>query len=99
MPTPEDNLGAVTDAPNGKVDSASDERVVNNVMRHEYRVLDDSEKMAMKAIKDAGLAFVQLLGKIGGPSRGPGVQASRELALAQTNIEQAVMWGVKHITK
>jgi hypothetical protein len=38
------------------VDSASDERVVNNVMRHAYRVLSDSEKAQMQKIKDVGLA-------------------------------------------
>lgn len=70
--------------------STSDERVKNNVMRHEYRVLSDDEKVAMKALKDAGLALVELIDSFG---------ASRELALAKTNAEQAVMWAVKHLTK
>lgn len=73
-----------------RVDSASDERVVNNVMRHEYRVLSESEKAQMKAIKDAGLQFHQMLDSIG---------SSREISLAKTKIEEAVMWGVKHITR
>lgn len=72
------------------VSSASDERVVNNVMRHEYRVLGDAEKQHMKELKDAGLAFVELCDRIG---------ASREMSLAKTNAEQAVMWAVKHITR
>ena len=43
------------------VDSASDTRVVNNVIRHEYRVLTDVEKAQMKHIKDVGLEFFLLL--------------------------------------
>jgi len=71
------------------VASTSDERTVNNVMRHAYRVLTDEEKAAMQSIKDMGLEFHNLVGSIGG---------SRELALAKTKIEEAVMWAVKHIT-
>jgi len=72
------------------VDSAGDARTVNNVMRHEYKVLSDNEKMYMKHIKDAGLEFHNMLEAIG---------QSRELSLAKTKIEEAVMWAVKHITK
>lgn len=72
------------------VDSTSDERTVNNVMRHAYRVLSDDEKQQMQAIKDAGLEFWNML---------DGVGQSRELSLAKTKIEEAVMWAVKHITK
>jgi hypothetical protein len=73
-----------------KVASTSDERTVNNVMRHEYRVLSEAEKTQMKNVKDAGLVFLQLIETIG---------QSRELSLAKTKIEEAVMWGVKHITR
>jgi hypothetical protein len=72
------------------VNSASDARTVNNVMRHEYRVLDEQEKHRMKEIKDQGLAFVEYLDHIG---------SSRELSLAKTKMEEAVMWAVKHITR
>lgn len=72
------------------VDSASDERVVNNVMRHEYRVLSDEEKALMKEIKDLGLAFIEKCNAIG---------RSRELSLAITKIEEGVFWSVKHVTK
>jgi hypothetical protein len=71
------------------IDSTSDDRTVNNVMRHEYRVLTDAEKADMKRIKDAGQTFLDILKDIG---------TSRELALARTKIEEAVMWAVKHIT-
>lgn len=69
--------------------STSDERVVNNTMRHQYRVLGDAEKANMAAIKDKGLEFHELVSAMG---------RSRELSLALTKIEEAVMWAVKHIT-
>jgi hypothetical protein len=72
-----------------QVSSTSDERTVNNTMRHQYKVLNDDEKAQMLTVKDQGLqfhAYCQSLGK------------SRELSLAQTKIEEAVMWAVKHIT-
>ena len=71
------------------VDSTSDDRTVNNVMRHEYRVLTEGEKQQMKYIKDLGREFHDMLGRVG---------ASRELSIARTKIEEAVMWAVKHIT-
>lgn len=76
------------------VDSTSDERTVNNVMRHEYRVLTDDEKLWMKQIKDSGLEFHTLLVAIERATQ----QRSRELSIAKTKLEEAVMWAVKHIT-
>ena len=76
------------------VDSTSDSRVINNVMRHEYRVLTDLEKDLMRAVKDSGLAFyaqIEAIEKVSSPSR--------ELSLAKTKIEEGVMWAVKHLTK
>lgn len=81
------------------VPSTSDQRVANNIMRHNYRVLDASEKDQMGAIKDTGLYFIQQLHSIGGTDNTQDRQASRELSLAQTKIEEAVMWAVKHITR
>lgn len=81
------------------MESTSDQRVVNNIMRHEYRVLTNDEKMQMQAVKDAGLAFVVLLHSIGETAPAHDRQASRELSLAQTAIEEAVMWATKHITR
>jgi hypothetical protein len=71
------------------VNSTSDQRTVNNVMRHAYRVLTDDEKAAMQAIKDKGLELHDLIESIG---------QSRELSLAKTKTEEAVMWAVKHLT-
>jgi hypothetical protein len=72
------------------VDSTSDARVANNVVRHEYRVLSDAEKAQMKRLKDLSLAFIEACDEIG---------SSREMSLAKTNAEQAVMWAVKHVTR
>ena len=71
------------------MDSTSDERVVNNVMRHEYRVLTTEEKGKMLNFKDMGLCFVEFCDEIG---------SSRELSVAKTKMEEAVMWAVKHVT-
>ena len=62
----------------------------SNVMHHEYRVLNDGEKADMLRVKDKGLDFHDTLGSLG---------SSRELSLAKTKIEEAVMWAVKHITQ
>jgi hypothetical protein len=72
------------------VDSASDARTVNNVMRHAYRVLNDEEKAQMQAIKDKGLELWNYIDSIG---------QSRELSLAKTHLEEVVMWTVKHVTR
>ncbi len=72
-----------------QIDSTSDDRVINNTMRHQYKVLMTDEKAHMLAVKDMGLAFYQYIDGLG---------SSRELALAKTKIEEAVMWAVKHIT-
>jgi hypothetical protein len=71
------------------VDSESDQRTVNNTMRHQYRVLSDAEKENMAKIKDMGLAFHDFVAGLGN---------SREISLAKTKVEEAVMWAVKHIT-
>ncbi|KPL56171.1 hypothetical protein ABB55_27660 [Prosthecomicrobium hirschii] len=71
------------------VDSSSDERTVNNVMRHAYRALSEPEKATMQKIKDDGLAFHDFLASLGN---------SREISVAKTKIEEAVMWAVKHVT-
>ena len=73
-----------------RIDSTSDDRVINNVMRHGYRVLNDDEKAQTQAVKDAGLVFWNMLDSQG---------SSRELSIAKTKIEEAVMWAIKDLTK
>lgn len=71
------------------VNSASDDRTANNAVRHTYRVLSEEEKAQMVAIKDAGAALLKLIEDTG---------SSRELSIARTKTEEAVMWAVKHVT-
>jgi hypothetical protein len=72
------------------VDSTSDQRTVNNTMRHQYRVLSDAEKEQMRTIKDMGQQFLDYIEN--------NLQSSREVSIARTKIEEAVMWAVKHVT-
>jgi hypothetical protein len=73
----------------GYVGSGSDARTVNNTMRHAYRVLNDAEKANMAKIKDMGMEFHAFI---------EGMGNSREISLAKTKVEEAVMWAVKHVT-
>lgn len=84
------------------VSSTSDDRTKNNVMRHEYRVLNDVEKALMKEVKDTGLgftAFVDHIAQATARNSDEAARGSRELSIAKTKIEEAVMWAVKHITR
>ena len=72
------------------VRSESDERTVNNDVRHQYRVLTDEEKEGMVRLKDFGLAFLNSIDDI--------VPKGREASLAKTKVEEAVMWAVKGLT-
>ena len=72
-----------------QVDSTSDDRTANNVVRHTYRILSDEEKQQITDLKDLGAAFIAKCNDTG---------RSRELSLAITNLEQAVFWAVKHVT-
>jgi hypothetical protein len=81
----------MADAKPRHVLAESDERTVNNTMRHQYRVLSEAEKHLMVCIKDEGLAFFNLIAA--------SVPAGREASLAKTKIEEAVMWAVKGLTK
>lgn len=71
------------------VESTSDARTVNNTMRHQYRVLGEAEKANMAKVKDMGSDLHEFVAGLGN---------SRELSIAKTKIEEAVMWAVKHIT-
>jgi hypothetical protein len=62
----------------------------SNVMRHDYRALDDAEKSQLRQVKDLGLTFYTFCDNLGN---------TRELSLAKTKIEEAVMWATKSITR
>lgn len=61
-----------------------------NVMRHKYRKLSEEEAAQMDKIKDMGADFWDFIDSMG---------ESRELSLAKTHIEDAVMRAVKHVTR
>lgn len=70
-------------------ENMSDARITHNVMRHQYRELTEEEKYKMRDIKDHGLEFWCILDDLG---------TSRELSLAKTRIQEAVMWAIKHVS-
>jgi len=81
-----------------RIDSTSDQRTVNNAVRHTDRTLSDAEKAQMQEVKDLGAAFIAKLHEIGGTELGGDRFGSRDLSLANTHAEDAVMRAVRHIT-
>ena len=61
-----------------------------NIMRGTYRELSDPDKAAIQHIKNLGEEFIRATQSC--------VPAGRELSLAKTKMEEAVMWAVKGIT-
>jgi hypothetical protein len=82
------------------VNSASDERTVNNSVAHNYRVLSEEEKARMVAIKDRGAELIEAICAIEGHPVPDGKTSlpERDLELARRHIEDAVMRAVRHIT-
>lgn len=62
---------------------------MNDVMRSEYRTLTADEKATLLEIKTKGYEFYSLLASISG---------SREMTIALTKVEEAVMWSTKAVT-
>lgn len=60
------------------------------VMRPVYRDLTAQEQGHVTFIKDTGAALWDRFNSLG---------PSRELSLAKTALEEAVMWAVKHVTR
>jgi len=71
------------------VTSEANSPTSENVMRHKYKEMTPKDMADMKSIKDIGLAFHELCDALG---------PSREMSIAKTKIEEAVMWAVKGIT-
>ncbi len=61
-----------------------------DIMRKHYRKLNEEEQKQMQQVKEAGCLFYMILSSIGD---------SREISLAKTKTEEAVMWATKHITR
>lgn len=106
----ERTLAGKANPPAEQVRPVGDSR--NNVMRHDYPPLNTTEVTAMRLIKDRGLELWELLDTIGRTDLSGGAGAStddsaqqappngsRELSLAKTKVEEAVMWATKHISR
>jgi hypothetical protein len=65
---------------------------MTDVMRLNYRALSESEQAEIRAIKEKAKELYDLIGSADCTSNG-----SRELSLAKTKVEEAVMWATKHI--
>jgi hypothetical protein len=63
---------------------------MSDTFRQEYQVLSPEEKLAMRAVKEAGNRTLETLELYMAPGR--------ELSLAKTKLEEMVMWAVKGIT-
>lgn len=60
-----------------------------NVMRTRYRELTADDQRDMGEVKRLGAEFYNYVNALG---------ANREISLAKTKVEEAVMWAVKSIT-
>lgn len=63
---------------------------MEDVTRSTYRELTAKDKEQMETVKSIGNTFINILNDFG---------KGRELSLAITKMEEAVMWAVKHITR
>ena len=72
------------------VASESDDRIVNNAVRHQYRVLSDAEKGLWHRTVIDEPAMMEFIAER--------VPAGREASIAKTKVEEAVMWAVKGLT-
>ena len=61
----------------------------DDVMRENYRAIGAQEKVLIEILKQRARELHDFIGSFGD---------TRELALAKTKIEEAVMWAVKHLT-
>lgn len=77
-------------------DSTDDKRTqVGNDTKHQYRTLSENEQADMTTLKDMGQDFINYCDMIADARP----QTNREMALARTKMEEAVMWAVKGVTK
>lgn len=86
-----------------QVESTSDARTINNVARHEYRVLDDAEKAQMKAVKDLGADLIELIDamKPKPVDCGDGLMSITvvpDYDLAIQKVQEAIFWAVHGLT-
>lgn len=78
--------------------STDDKRTKNNSTRQKYRQLSDAEKTQIDELKQIGASFISKLHEIGKTDPTGEHFGSRDLALANTHAEDAVMRAVRHVT-
>lgn len=64
-----------------------------DTFRKEYKPLTDAQKDQMTAVKDIAESLEIVINGNTTPENG------REMAVAKTNLETAIMWAIKGITK
>jgi hypothetical protein len=69
-----------------------------STFRKIYRELNDAEREHIEQIKDAAHALELLIQSGRDQTLVRGAEKHRHIALAMTNLEQAVMWAVKAYT-
>lgn len=66
---------------------------MSNIFRSEYRELEPGEKDFLKSFKEKAQSLYDMIDGTEGPEN------IREMKLAKTKLEEAVMWAVKGITQ
>lgn len=67
-----------------------------DTFRKEYTPLSEKQKADMGNIKGEAVVLLDAMNKAVDPSERS--EASRCMAIARTNLEQAIMWAVKGVT-
>jgi len=69
-----------------------------NVFRKEYRTLGSLEQAHLEALKNKAQELYELI-EADPNTLLPTVRTSREISLAKTKLEEAIMWAVKDVTR
>ncbi len=64
-----------------------------DTFRKEYKPLSEDQKKVMNEVKTIASDLKRVINAVVSPDNG------REMAIAKTNLETAIMWAVKGITK
>lgn len=66
---------------------------MQDTFRKEYKPLSEGQKMQMEAVKSCAEELERIINECVTPENG------REIAVAKTQLETAIMWAVKGITR
>lgn len=70
-----------------------------NVFRKVYRPLNEAEKIHLDNLKDKAQELYNLIEKNPNYPEGIAIRTSREVSLAKTSLEEAIMWAVNDVTR